>query len=76
MDELRTAAMARTLQANEQAFHFIESHVICRKARDILRESVKSVGMKASWCRDASSRIWASVEPEVMRWTCDDMMLP
>jgi hypothetical protein len=41
MDELRTAEMARALQAKKQAFHLIEVHMIRRKTGDILREGVK-----------------------------------
>jgi len=41
MDELRTAEMACALQAEKQAFYFIEAHLVRRKAGDILRERVK-----------------------------------
>jgi hypothetical protein len=41
MDELRAAEMACPLQADKQAFHFIEVHLVRRKAGDILHKRVK-----------------------------------
>jgi hypothetical protein len=50
--------------------------MIRRKAGDILRECVKLCRDEDDWCRDASSRISASLEPEVMCWSRADMLFP
>ncbi|OCK58822.1 hypothetical protein [Bradyrhizobium sp. LMTR 3] len=41
MDKLRAAEMARALQAEEQAFYFVEAYIICSKTRYVLREDVE-----------------------------------
>jgi hypothetical protein len=50
MDQFRTAEMARALQAEEQAFHLIEAHMIRRKTGDILCECVEL-------CRDENDLV-------------------